>query len=199
MNERLKEFMQSEGLTSVKFAEIMEVQPSSISHLLSGRNYPNFDFLSKILLRFPSLNPDWIINGKGSIYRSKSEEVINTQANPVGDVTNVSDNEEVRTEGLVTDVITSKSSIDTGIRTLFDDDSDRDEPSYTSYSKDITSNDIVPDLLFTDVNNANAKTPLPASNFTDKGNESIPPVSDLAADRIVMFYADGTFKEYLKR
>jgi|GEM_PF-1851545 len=69
MKDRLIEFMKIEGFTSVKFAEIMEVQPSSISHILSGRNNPNFDFISKFLKRFPDINPDWIINGEGAIYK----------------------------------------------------------------------------------------------------------------------------------
>lgn len=70
MKDRLAKFMELEGFTSVKFAEIMEVQPSSISHLLSGRNKPNFEFISRLLLRFPDLSPDWIINGIGEIYKS---------------------------------------------------------------------------------------------------------------------------------
>ena len=74
MKERLAQFLRSEGLTAVKFAEIMEVQPSSISHLLSGRNKPNFEFISRILLRFPNLNPDWIINGIGPVYKSNQIE-----------------------------------------------------------------------------------------------------------------------------
>ncbi len=63
--------MKHEGLTSAKFAEILSVQPSSISHLLSGRNKPNFDFLSKLFVMFPRLNPRWFINGEGEIYLDK--------------------------------------------------------------------------------------------------------------------------------
>lgn len=74
MKDRLVEFMRLEGLTSVKFAEIMGVQPSSISHILAGRNNPSFDFISKILSLFPALNPDWIINGAGGIYRSENKD-----------------------------------------------------------------------------------------------------------------------------
>lgn len=69
MKERLDKFIKNEGLTPARFAEIMAVQPSSISHILGGRNKPSFDFIEKMLLRFPRLNPDWLILGKGSIYR----------------------------------------------------------------------------------------------------------------------------------
>lgn len=77
MNERLEQFMKSEGLTSAKLAEILSVQPSSISHLLSGRNNPNFDFISKLLLMFPRLNPHWIINGHGDMYLDDQKSFIN--------------------------------------------------------------------------------------------------------------------------
>ena len=74
MKDRLVTLLKSESLTAVKFAEIMEVQPSSISHLLSGRNKPNFDFISKLMFRFPELSPDWIINGTGEMYRNDKSE-----------------------------------------------------------------------------------------------------------------------------
>lgn len=69
MKERLEKFIKTEGLTPSRFAEIMGVQPSSISHILGGRNKPSFDFIEKMLLRFPKINPDWLLLGKGPIYR----------------------------------------------------------------------------------------------------------------------------------
>lgn len=93
MKERLLIFLDKEGLTALKFAELMEVQPSSISHLLSGRNNPNFDFISKMIKRFPRLNPDWIVNGEGGMYR---DELPSEIAEPKSLFTDVirSDNEE---------------------------------------------------------------------------------------------------------
>lgn len=75
MNDRLALFMRSEQLTAAKLAEIVQVQPSSISHLLSGRNKPNFEFVSRLMRMFPELNPDWLINGIGTMYRSKQAEI----------------------------------------------------------------------------------------------------------------------------
>ena len=69
MKDRIAEFLKEEGLTPSKLAEMLGVQPSSISHLLSGRNKPGFDFIVKFLQRFPKVNPDWLILGKGKIYR----------------------------------------------------------------------------------------------------------------------------------
>ena len=70
MKDRLALFLAAEQLTSRKFAELIDVQPSSISHLLSGRNKPGFDFLTKMFQCFPNLDPDWLILGKGAMYRT---------------------------------------------------------------------------------------------------------------------------------
>lgn len=79
MKERIEKIMSLYSLTSVKMAEIMDVQPSNISHIISGRNNPSYDFIAKLLSRFPELSPDWIISGTGDVYRSKS--AINTDVN----------------------------------------------------------------------------------------------------------------------
>jgi len=36
INLRIEKFLKEEGLTAIKFAEIMEIRPSNISHFLSG-------------------------------------------------------------------------------------------------------------------------------------------------------------------
>lgn len=69
MKQRLQILMDKEGLSPVRFAEIVGVQRSSVSHILSGRNNPSLDFLQKILLAFPEVSSDWLISGKGSVYR----------------------------------------------------------------------------------------------------------------------------------
>jgi transcriptional regulator with XRE-family HTH domain len=70
VKERLAELMKAYGLTAGRFAEALGVQASSISHLLSGRNNPNFDFLVKLFERFPDINPDWFLRGEGKMLRS---------------------------------------------------------------------------------------------------------------------------------
>ena len=73
MREKLLKLMKYEKLSSSRLAEILEIQPSSISHILSGRNKPSFDFLVKILRRFPTLNPDWLILDSDQMYRQSDE------------------------------------------------------------------------------------------------------------------------------
>ena len=73
MREKLLKLMKSEKLSSSRLAEMLEIQPSSISHILSGRNKPSFDFLVKILRRFPTLNPDWLLLDAEQMYRSSDD------------------------------------------------------------------------------------------------------------------------------
>ncbi|PKQ67015.1 helix-turn-helix transcriptional regulator [Labilibaculum manganireducens] len=71
MKNRIVQLINSEGLTSSKFADTIGVQRSSISHILSGRNNPSLDFVQKILTSFPSIDPNWLISGMGNMYKSQ--------------------------------------------------------------------------------------------------------------------------------
>ncbi|NLB67140.1 MAG: helix-turn-helix transcriptional regulator [Bacteroidales bacterium] len=71
MDKRLQQFLDLEDLTPSKLADILQIQRSGISHLLSGRNKPSFDFIEGVLKNFPQINPDWLILGKGKPYRSQ--------------------------------------------------------------------------------------------------------------------------------
>ena len=68
MKERLIQLLDLEQLTPSKFADIIGVQRSSVSHVISGRNNPSFDFIQKTLTAFPGLNAEWLIVGQGTMY-----------------------------------------------------------------------------------------------------------------------------------
>jgi transcriptional regulator with XRE-family HTH domain len=69
MKERILEFLRKENKTSAQFAEEINVQPSGISHILSGRNNPSLDFVIKMLEKYSFLSTDWLLFGKGSMYK----------------------------------------------------------------------------------------------------------------------------------
>lgn len=74
MKDRIIKIIREEGFTSTKFAEEIGVQASSISHILSGRNNPSLDFIVKIIERFRGINPEWLLTGKGEMYKSVGKE-----------------------------------------------------------------------------------------------------------------------------
>lgn len=69
MKERIIEFLKAENKSSAQFAEEIGVQPSGISHILSGRNNPSLDFIIKMLDKYKFLSSDWLLFGKGDMYR----------------------------------------------------------------------------------------------------------------------------------
>lgn len=72
MKDRLQRFLDLEQLSPAKLADILDVQRSGLSHILSGRNKPGFDFIHKLLTKFPSLNSEWLITGKGKVYKEST-------------------------------------------------------------------------------------------------------------------------------
>jgi transcriptional regulator with XRE-family HTH domain len=82
MKDRIQEFINKNGLTPTKLADYIGVQRSTVSHLLSGRNKPSFDFISKMLVAYPSLNPDWLITGRGYSMRVNNSNDTEKISNP---------------------------------------------------------------------------------------------------------------------
>ena len=65
--DRVKYLMKLNNLSASAFADKVDVQRSSISHLLSGRNKPSLEFVNKVLLAFPKISADWLLNGKTEV------------------------------------------------------------------------------------------------------------------------------------
>lgn len=72
MNTRLKQFLAAENITQAQFADSINVVRASVSHVLSGRNNPSFDFIKAMMMRYPNLNIDWLMFGKGRMYKDSS-------------------------------------------------------------------------------------------------------------------------------
>ena len=60
---RLKEILRSQSINASEFAKKINVQRSSISHILSGRNKPSLEIVTKICKEFPEIDIEWLIFG----------------------------------------------------------------------------------------------------------------------------------------
>ena len=69
MNNRLKQFLAAENITQAQFADNLNVVRASVSHVLSGRNNPGFDFIKAMMAKYPRLSIEWLIFGKGKMYK----------------------------------------------------------------------------------------------------------------------------------
>lgn len=67
MLDRLSQIIKIKQLSASQFADEIGVQRSSVSHVLSGRNKPSLDFITKVALRFPDINTEWLLTGRGQM------------------------------------------------------------------------------------------------------------------------------------
>ena len=74
MNTRLKQFIAAENITQAQLADTINVVRASVSHILAGRNKPSYEFISGLMRHYPNLNMDWLMFGKGKMYKSAPAE-----------------------------------------------------------------------------------------------------------------------------
>ncbi len=91
MKDRIAHIIRAKNLTAAEFALKLGIQPSNISHLLSGRNNPSLDFVKKLKETFPEYNLDWIVLGKGPM--TVSEPFI--ESAPAGQISTIGEKENV--------------------------------------------------------------------------------------------------------
>ena len=186
MISRILLILKTQDLSSSQFADEIGVQRSSISHILSGRNNPSLEFVTKILKRFPDINSDWIIFGKGSMYKGSNEkivletkEIIKQTSQP--DLFNIEDSEqqlEIKPIEVDDINVTKKfenyieENIEKEVENVTENQSFKDESEYKNI--DIKKEQI--------------------NISEEKGNKL--KTDQKSIERIVIFYTDKTFKEY---
>jgi len=113
MKDRLNNFLLAEKLTPARFAEIISVRPSNISHIISGRNKPGFDFIEKMLNAFPELNAEWLLLGTGKMYKGATESLIfdSKELKLFDNPPESTEKQEYKDENPLTENITNKMNI----------------------------------------------------------------------------------------
>ena len=85
--------MEVHNLSASQLADKLGIQRSGLSHILSGRNRPGLDFAIKVLEKFPDINPDWLLLGKGVMLRKDSS--LQPKPEPSGKSSNHADSSPV--------------------------------------------------------------------------------------------------------
>ncbi len=83
LNERIAKVIEYSRLTPSEFADEIDVQRSSISHVTSGRNKPSLEFIIKIKSRFPEILWDWLVTGEGEMLKSELPEIVKPVSEPI--------------------------------------------------------------------------------------------------------------------
>ncbi len=103
MNKRLQQFLAAENISQSKFAETLGVARAGVSHVLSGRNKPGFEFIDSLARNYPDLSLEWLISGRGRMYKdnrtAESAQIFDSQEpNLFSDELQQTDNQATETK-----------------------------------------------------------------------------------------------------
>jgi len=175
MLNRIQRVIDYYKLTSSAFADKIGVPRSTISHILSGRNNPSLDFVTKTLDSFPQVNTDWLIKGTGPMLK------VSTSLFPDEDFDDVVN--EMPSTHQEPDELTQKEVIPSNAESLLEFDVKTEESQPLSQA-------------------AEEKTP-DYSNMVrseDRAEYVVnPKLSKSKASKVIVLYGDGTFIEFNPR
>jgi len=80
MNERLRQIIEYYGISTRNFSLKIGVNESTIRKVLAENTSIQSNNLAKIAVKFPEINLDWLITGRGSMLISENKE---TQITPL--------------------------------------------------------------------------------------------------------------------
>ncbi len=70
INDRIQKLLLEKEISASEFSKKINVQRSSISHIINGRNKPSLEIVTKICKVYPDVKLDWLILGEN--YESDS-------------------------------------------------------------------------------------------------------------------------------
>ena len=75
LNKRVLSVMEAMKLSKSSFALALDISLPVLTHISSGRNKPGLELIQKVLSNFPSISPDWLVLGKGNMYREEQKSI----------------------------------------------------------------------------------------------------------------------------
>ena len=73
MRDRIEKILNDKKLTQAEFADFIGVNRSSITHIMTERNKTSDTVVARTLLSFPDINPQWLSEGIGEMYKPFSD------------------------------------------------------------------------------------------------------------------------------
>ncbi len=82
MKKRIEHIINSESLSNIQFAQALDISPASVTHILSGRNNPSLDIVTRIARKYPHYNLRWLLLGEGAVYNTSDKPQSKTIDSP---------------------------------------------------------------------------------------------------------------------
>ncbi len=188
MNNRIGLLLKVKDVTAAKFADMIGVQPSNISHILSGRNKPSLDFVIKVCETFPDISLQWLLFGRGNMFQSESEQIV-SENKPVE--TKVEFNER-QTQHEVQDLFSGLQANENEISaTISDPDVEHNEENELRETKETEIEEV---HKMTDEKTNNTIPENKEEDVSQKTNEVKQTHFERKPSRIILVYADETFE-----
>lgn len=74
--QRLKIFFKKKGITQLELADTIGVSRQYVNGIMTGRDEMGLSFILKFHDKYPDLNLDWLILGRGNeIYNENSNDI----------------------------------------------------------------------------------------------------------------------------
>jgi transcriptional regulator with XRE-family HTH domain len=194
MVERIRTLLQARQLTPTQFADAIGVARPIISHILSGRNKPSLEVVQKVINAFPDLSVYWLLNGTGPMVPASGPATHSVASEPAPMPGKPSDAAEAPAkrlkvasspaEGDLTQASSPPIVVPPAVAPFSDEAAAPAKPSSAPVQSPITPQPqpaVLPPLAVAPATN-------PVAAFIEPGKK---------IRRIVIFYQDGTFGDFL--
>ena len=192
MIDRINLIMRAKNITASQFADEINIQRSGMSHIMSGRNKPSLDFVMRVLNRYPEIDTNWLLFGKGEMYKSANtqEPVQNSGTETASNMQTIENQVERVENGGQMDIFSSEMT----------------EITPQNTTSEIIENEVVenPPILKELENQAITNEPKLDENYAEVQNSDgdkekpIQKKDTRKAVRYLVFYSDHTFEEFLR-
>ena len=183
MKDRISLLIKAKNLTAAQFADEIGVQKSSISHILSGRNNASLDFVQKILLRYPEVNMNWILFGKGSMFKEGESAASKFEDRQLTDVIAP----DLPSVDLFSVLKTDNSPVFSKDKALSEMPSAATPGLFETLSPNVVSGQILREK---------DSEPNRIRETAEEGRRILENINGKAIIKIVEFYSDNTYHEY---
>lgn len=185
MKDRIILLIKAKNLTAAQFAEIIGVQKSSISHIISGRNNASLDFIQKILVSFPDVNMEWLMLGKGPLFKVSEGVFNNLNDTPL--------HAQIMPSMPSVDLFSELNPVNTINFKAQNEQTDDSLPIHQSTKQEGMQKE---DLFATKENKVAITENLVTDSVTQEVLTRSKSESTKSIIKIVEFYSDNTYKEY---
>ena len=192
MIDRINLIMRAKNITASQFADEINIQRSGMSHIMSGRNKPSLDFVMRVLNRYPEIDTNWLLFGKGEMYKSANtlESVQNSGKENASDVQPIENKVEPVANGGQIDMFSSEMS----------------DFAPENTTSEVVENEVVEKVsVLQDIENQESpkstqlvESETKISNLDGDKEKPIQKKDTRKAVRYLVFYSDHTFEEFLR-